>query len=75
VSTTYQSTLAEIVLDLFQTLPAREKVLVGKKIIGEIGYKSWDTLTWPFKKSAQQKNLSEKDILNSVLKDRYGKTS
>ncbi len=72
---TYQPTLAEIVLDLFQTLPKRERVLVGKRIVDEMGYKSWDALTFPFKKFAREKNLSEKDILDSVLKDRYGKTS
>ena len=72
---TYQPTLAEIVLDLFQALPERERALVGKRIVDEMGYKSWDALTLSFKKFAQEKNLSEKDILNLVLKDRYGKTS
>lgn len=70
-----QPTLAEIVLDLFQTLSPREKALVRKRIVDEIGYKSWDIFTLPFKKFAQEKNLSEKDILDLLLKDRYGKTS
>lgn len=71
----YQPRLAEIVFDLFQTLPKGEKILVGKRIIKEIGFKSWETLTLPFKKFAQEKNLLEKDILRAVLDDRYGQTS
>ena len=71
----YQPLLAEIVFDLFQTLPKGEKLLVGKRIIEEMDLKNWDTLTLPFKKFAQEKNLTEKDTLEAVLNDRYGKAS
>jgi len=66
-----QPSLGEIVLDLFNALKIEEKTMVKRAILEKA--QDWDSLTQPMRKYTVQKSLKEKDILDTVMKDRYGK--